>query len=75
MGLIWGLLALLVLVAGLAYRLRIREELGGRELTDDQIRRIEEAGAVEVDEELDMDEIEQAEDDFWEESWDEPEPW
>lgn len=72
----WGLLAFVVLVAGLAYRLRIREETGRGPLSEDQIRRIEERGSLKVDDEpLDMDEIERAEDEFWGESWDEPEPW
>lgn len=76
--LVWAFLAFLVLVAGLAYRLRIHEEVGsrGRGLSEEQIRRIEETGSVDLDNEpLDMDEIERAEDEFWEESWDEPEPW
>lgn len=76
--LIWAFLAFLVLVAGLAYRLRIHEEVRrrGTGLSDEQVRRIEEAGRLDVDDEpLDMDEIERAEDEFWEESWDEPEPW
>ena len=76
MSTLWGLLAFLVLVAGLAYRLRIREEVGTGDLSDDQVRAIEERGSVRMDDEpLDMDEIERAEDEFWEESWDEPEPW
>jgi hypothetical protein len=45
-------------------------------LTDDDIRRIEEEGSVDVEEEpLDLEDIRDEETRFWEESWDEPEEW
>jgi len=71
-------LGLLVVVAGVGYRFRIRGELerGSGSLSDDKIRRIVERGSVELDDDpLDMEEIERAEEEFWEERWDEPEPW
>ena len=76
---IWTLLAVLVVLGGVAYRLRLHEAIGERStpLNDDQIRRIEETGRLDLesDEPLDTEEIRRAEDEFWEESWDEPEEW
>lgn len=67
----WLLLALLVLIAGLVYRRRVtRFE---RRITDDMLRQIENRGRVEMDEPLDLDEIQEEERRFWEETWDEPE--
>jgi len=75
----WIGLAALVVVGGIAYRLRLHEKVGGpaTPLSDEQIRRIESTGRLDLDgdEPLDMDEIERAEEEFWEESWDEPEEW
>ena len=43
-------------------------------LTDDMIRQIEQAGSVELDEPLDLDQIQEEETRFWNEAtWDEPE--
>ncbi len=77
MSLLWVFLAVLAFVVGVAYRVRIHEEIARRgELTDEQVRRIEQTGSVEAERgPLDLDEIERAEEEFWEESWDEPEPW
>ncbi|MFP3949122.1 MAG: hypothetical protein ACLFWG_10365 [Longimicrobiales bacterium] len=75
---LWLILALLPVVAGTAARRRIRREVGdgGSSLTDEDIRRIEATGRMEADlEPLDIEEIERAEREFWEESWDEPEHW
>ena len=46
-------------------------------LTDDMIRQIEEEGRLHIDdsEPLDLDEIREQEEQFWEESWDEPDEW
>ncbi|MEJ2678746.1 MAG: hypothetical protein P8174_06700 [Gemmatimonadota bacterium] len=71
----------LTLAAGLAVvayvmsrrllRLRRREA----SLDDAAIRRIEASGRVDVEEPLDLDEAREEEERFWEEDWDEPEPW
>lgn len=67
----WLLLALLVLIAGLVHRRRVtRFE---RRITDDMLRQIENRGRVEMDEPLDLDDIQEEERRFWEETWDEPE--
>lgn len=68
------LTALLALAGGLIYRSRLGR-MGGRNesLTDDMIRRIEEHGALDVDDDaLDMHHIRQEEERFFEETWDEP---
>jgi len=74
---LWLGLALLVVAAGAAVRLRMRnvKRRDEMELTDDMIRQIEEKGRLETDrrEPLDYDEIRREEDRFWSESWDEPE--
>lgn len=74
---LFALLAILVAVAGLAIRSRLRR-LRRRHpprLDEDMIRRIEREGRVETDEEepLDIDEIRRQEREFWSETWDEPE--
>lgn len=74
----WLIIAMLPIVAGIAARRRIRREVGDRSgsLTDEDIRRIETTGRTEVDlGPLDLDAIDRAEEEFWEESWDEPERW
>lgn len=70
-------LALLALVAGLAARRRIRRAREEPGLSDDLVRRIEREGRVryEPPEPLDLEEIREEEDAFWERSWDEPEEW
>lgn len=77
--LIWFAFGALAVLGGLAVRgrldaIRSRDRPG---LDDDAVRRIEETGrlAVEADPPLDIDEIEEAEDRFWSERWDEPEEW
>ena len=68
-------LVLLLVAAGLALRSRRREAFGPRTLLDDDaINRIIEDGRLFVDEDepLDLDEIEDEEERFWSESWDEP---
>lgn len=73
MGLFWTILALLVAVAGVLYRERLKRDRPT--VSDDMISQIEASGWVEVDEPLDLDEARDAEEEFWEEEWDEPEPW
>ena len=70
-------LALLVIAAGIAYRNRLHPRGGGpasAQLTDDMVRRIEAEGALDVEEPLDMEQIREEEERFWEEEpWEEPE--
>ena len=77
--LIWVTLGLLAVFGGAAVRRRLDASLGEADpsLDDEAIRRIEETGALTVDEEppLDLDEIEEEEERFWSEQWDEPEEW
>jgi hypothetical protein len=66
---------LLVLIAGLAWQARRQRvgELFAQSLTDDMVRQIEDAGYIEVDEPLDLEEIQEEEERFWEEApWEEP---
>ena len=72
---IFLLLGLLVVVAGLAVRLRIRDTIGkDRPLLDDEaLRRIQEEGVLYVEEEdepLDPEEIGREEERFWDQTWD-----
>lgn len=67
--------ALLVFAGWIGYRRRIAAIRAQRLLSDDMIRAIENAGRVEVDEPLDLEEAAEEEDRFWSESWDEPEPY
>lgn len=75
MEIIGGLFGTLALAAAFVYWRRLRREVGSGTLTDEQLRRIEEEGALELDEPLDHEEISEAEERFWAESWDEPEEW
>lgn len=76
---LWGVLALLVFLGWLRIRARLRAKREGREprVDDRALRRIMEEGRLETDEDepLDLDEIDEEERRFWEESWDEPEHW
>ncbi|MDX1646878.1 MAG: hypothetical protein R3304_07025 [Longimicrobiales bacterium] len=68
-------LVILLLAAGMALRSRRKEALGRRLLLDDAaIDRIIEEGElfVEEDEPLDLEEIDDEEERFWSERWDEP---
>jgi hypothetical protein len=69
-------LAAIALVAGIRYLFRLRAT-GASEppptVDDDAIRQIMEKGTLRGRDSLDMDEISRAEEDFWAESWDEPE--
>ncbi len=75
---IWILLGLLVLAAGLRYRHRLRagRSRAGTTIDDDAIRHIIGTGRLPKkadDSRIDMEEAKRAEEDFWAESWDEPE--
>ena len=78
-GLIWIAFGVLAVAGGVAVRRRLGASLGGAKssLDNDAIRRIVETGSLSVDEEppLDLEEIEEEEDRFWSEKWDEPEQW
>lgn len=70
------LLALLVAVAGVLARRRLRRARGrDAAISDDMVRRIERSGTLEYEppSPLDLEQIREEEDDFWNQSWDEPE--
>lgn len=73
MGWIFAGAAVIVAAAWVGYRRRLAALRDGG-LSDDDIRRIETGGAVRADEPLDLDEAAEEEERFWDESWDEPEP-
>lgn len=66
--------ALLVVAAGVTLHVRRRAAWGGVPVVDDDlVRRIIETGEVMIDDEpLDLDTIDDEEERFWSESWDEP---
>ncbi len=76
---LWAGLAALVVAAGLSLHLKRKELMasGIPVLDDDAIDTILEKGhiVVEEDEPLDLHEIEEEEQRFWSEGWDEPEEW
>jgi hypothetical protein len=71
-----AILSIFALGAGLAYhahRQRVTR-LSAQTLTDDLVRQIEEIGTIDVDEPLDLQEIQEEEERFWEEApWEEEE--
>lgn len=70
------LFGILALSGGLIYTARRSRAPGppADGLSDDMVRQIEDAGYIEVDEPLDLDEIQEEEERFWEEApWEEPE--
>lgn len=75
----WGACGALIVFVGLRMRSRARREIARAELAvdDDDVRRIIEEGVLESaeDEPLDLDEIEEEERRFWEQTWDEAEEW
>jgi hypothetical protein len=76
--LLWALLATLAGAAGVRYLFRLRSggpTSGTPRVDDEAIRRILETGSLPSgrDEPLDMEEAARAEEEFWSESWDEPE--
>jgi hypothetical protein len=75
---IWAVLSILIALTGLRYRQRIERSPRPGDpprVDDDALRRILEEGTLSVPdaEPLDMDEASRAEEDFWGETWDEPE--
>jgi hypothetical protein len=74
-GLTLALAAGLAVVAYVMSRRHLRARRREAGLDDDAIRRIEASGRVDMDEPLDLDEAHEEEERFWEEDWDEPEPW
>jgi hypothetical protein len=69
---LWIGMGVLVLVAGLLAR---RGERGRKGISDVMIRQIESTGRIDRDdvEPIDIDEIRSHEDEFWAQTWDEPE--
>ena len=73
---IWLVFAALVAAGWLRYRSGLHRASGGGtpRIDDEALRRILRDGTLPGEEEpLDMDDAARAEDEFWEESWDEPE--
>lgn len=72
--LVFLLLALIVLGAGIVVRRRLRS--GRSRVTDEMVRRIEREGRIDAEDvdPLDLERIRAEEDEFWEQTWDEPEP-
>ena len=68
-------LAVLAALAGVAMRWRVLRRTGriGARLSDQDMRDIEESGTLtlEEDDPLDLDEVREAEERFWSETWDE----
>ena len=67
---------ILALVGALAFYIRRQHvtSLFAQTLTDDMVRQIEETGYIDVDEPLDLEEIQEEEERFWEEApWEEEE--
>ncbi len=74
---LWFLLGALFAYAWISMRRRIREsiEVPPPRIDEEDIRRIEEEGTLLTDdpEPLDLEQIDREEDEFWRETWDEPE--
>lgn len=67
---------ILALTAGLAYQARRQRTsaLFAQGLTDDMVRQIEDQGSIDLDDPLDLQEIQEEEERFWEEApWEDPE--
>lgn len=73
----WGACGVLIVIVGLRIRSRARRAIDRAPLSvdDEAVRRIIEEGVLESveDEPLDLDEIEEEERRFWEQTWDEAE--
>jgi hypothetical protein len=74
---LWFLLGGLVVYAWVAMRLKIRKalEVPPPHIDDQDVLRIEEVGTLVTDDPapLDLEEIREKEDEFWEQTWDEAE--
>ncbi|MGE0157846.1 MAG: hypothetical protein AB7T31_00465 [Gemmatimonadales bacterium] len=73
----WGILTVLVIAACILVYVRRRASFARRtpRVDDDAVKAIVETGALAIDDDepLDMREIEEQEERFWSETWDEPE--
>lgn len=76
MTLVWTILGVLALVAGVRYRQAVRQRLsGGAPVDDAAVQRIIQEGTFATNEDpdaLDLTEAAEAEEEFWSEYWDEP---
>ncbi len=77
---VFFLMAVVVILGALLVRSRVRRRLEGRDpMTDDPVLRDilaqSDTGPEEEGEPLDEEEIREAEDQFWEQEWDQPEDW
>ncbi|HET8655468.1 MAG TPA: hypothetical protein VFL93_08115 [Longimicrobiaceae bacterium] len=74
---LWILFGVLAVLAGARYRVHLHSSRSrGPRVDDDAVRRILDEGTLvtpDEDEPLDLDEAARAEEEFWSESWDEPE--
>jgi len=73
---IWAVLAVLIVIAGLRYRRRLRKMRGTPRIDDAAIQEIIQTGRLartDHDAPIDMKAAARAEDEFWDESWDKPE--
>ncbi len=72
-----GFALLVAVVVIVHYRRRAVLSEPETTLTDEMIRQIEQEGRLRIEdsEPLDLDEIREQEELFWEESWDEPDEW
>jgi hypothetical protein len=76
--LFWALLAALMVAAGWSvYERRRQLAQSGPVVDDDAVRRILDTGELFIDEDepLDLAEIDQEEERFWSETWEEPDDW
>ncbi|MXX56157.1 MAG: hypothetical protein F4106_10630 [Gemmatimonadetes bacterium] len=73
-GYLFMALAVLVGVAGWGIRRRLRHQTGSR-VTDEIVHQIETVGSVDAEdvEPVDLERVQAAEDEFWAQTWDEPE--
>lgn len=73
-GYLFMALAVLVGVVGWGIRRRLRHRAGSR-VTDEIVRQIETIGRVDAEdvEPVDLERVQAEEDEFWAQSWDEPE--
>ena len=73
-GYLFVALAVLVAVAGWRFRQRLRHQTRSG-VTDEIVRQIETLGRVDAEdvEPLDLEQVRAEEDEFWAETWDEPE--
>jgi len=77
--LIWFAFGALAVAGGFGVRRRLADRRGGgaTDIDDEAVRKILDTGRLtaDVDDELDLEAIEEEEERFWSERWDEPETW